>query len=39
MTAASVLAPERKVSTDDFKTYAEGTTINDVFGLYARKQW
>lgn len=37
--AATVLAPERDVRFEDFKPYAEGQLINEVFGKYAKIAW
>jgi len=35
----TVLAPERRVRFEDFKPYAEGQLINEVFGKYAKLAW
>lgn len=39
VTAVTVLAPERRVRFEDFKPYAEGQLINEVFGKYAKLAW
>lgn len=37
--AANTLAPKRNIKLEDFKPYAEGLLINEVFGLYAKLAW
>ncbi|KAL7422991.1 hypothetical protein Q5752_002289 [Cryptotrichosporon argae] len=39
LAAVYVLDPTRHLSTADFAPYAEGTTIQDVFGRYAKVAW
>jgi len=39
VTAVKVLAPQSDLKASDMRTYAPGTTLNKIWGEYAKIAW